>query len=214
MGETYIHTQNVALFKMVTIDNHFIQTVDCLGGATVPVPGNEIYYSPKLIRFSGLNNTQHTVKVVINASTSDYTSIDWIAGFNSSNVTAAATKIYLINVPPYTDTDYAAISTDVNTTIAYNRMIRDTVNSLNRDGLNISLVDIFTGYNASTMSVPDGLHPNDAGNIFVAEKLETALHTPVTPETPGQNWIVSTINAFLNMLKNMGLHLGCVAWQT
>jgi hypothetical protein len=54
--------------------------------------------------------------------------------------------------------------------------------------MNISLVDVFPDYDPETMSTPDGLHPNNLGNIFIADKFETALITPVPvyPDEPDQ----------------------------
>jgi PKD repeat protein len=157
------------------LDGTFVNTYTCIGGETAPAGTSE--YDPTLIKFTGLTNTEHNLTVRVRDIYDDYVILDWAAGFDSTSVTPNTTKVYLVNQPPHTSATYAEYGASLQDTIDIDTIIKNKVIYLNRDGLNISLVDVYPGYNAATMSggSHDTLHPNDAGNVFMAQKLETAL---------------------------------------
>jgi PKD repeat protein len=182
-------------FFNLYLDNTLITTIDCTGGQTKPT-GLVSEYAPTLYKFTGLTNTQHTIKIVTCANITDYVIIDYAAGFDSSAITPKTTKVYVVNQPPHTEDAYAKYGATLQDTIDIDAIIKNTIISLNSKGHNITLVDVYPGYDAESMSGwypgtsgidtsedpegPDRLHPNDRGNVFMAQKFEQALVSPAT----------------------------------
>jgi PKD repeat protein len=166
------------------LDNNLITTISCIGGQIKPTGVSE--YAPVLYKFTGLSNTQHTVKIVTSSNITDYVIIDWVAGFDHSAITPHTTKVYVLNQPPHTASTYNEYGATLQDTIDIDSIIKNTIIHLNVYGLNISEVNVYPGYNAATMSggAHDTLHPNDNGNIFMAAKLEQALVSPATLGLP------------------------------
>ncbi len=46
----------------------------------------------------------------------------------------------------------------------------------------VILVDHWTGFDAGNMLIPDGVHPNDAGNVYIGQQFADAIEPWVVPE--------------------------------
>jgi lysophospholipase L1-like esterase len=88
--------------------------------------------------------------------------------------TTCTTAGYARYTTPPTDTDVAT----------YNQYLRDVVATYPSDG-SILIADPYTGWNPSTMTGPDGQHPNDRGQAYIAQAIRVALGTGTFRE--GQN---------------------------
>jgi PKD repeat protein len=174
----------------VYIDSVYQGTYSGQGSAVQP--STNVNYSPWLLRFTGLSDTSHNVSIVVNASTDSALCIDWVGGFTPESLHPA--KVYLLNIPTYDSPEYANTTPEV--IAQYNSMMEDTVAMLNSDNLGISLVDVNTGFNTSSMLGTDRLHPNLDGHIFMANRLQSAItgtQTPVANFSANETYGVSPL---------------------
>lgn len=75
----------------------------------------------------------------------------------------------------------------------FNQYLRDVVAQYPTDG-SVVIADPATGWNTATMVGPDGQHPNDRGQAFIAQAIETALGGVSYRE--GQNYGVKAPTQF------------------
>jgi len=122
---------------------------------------NGVNYGSGLKRISGLSNTSHTVSITVTSATgtNNKAIIDW-AGSNSGLGGFSGAPILVQGEVPIRFS-----STNVAT---YNNLVRQSVNTLKSDGMNV-----FTAYtqnvtNPSTDLASDGAHPNDSGHRKLA----------------------------------------------
>jgi lysophospholipase L1-like esterase len=146
-------------------------------------------YGAYLLRFPGLSYGEHTVTVTV-TSASGNVYIDWFGGNGfpydpkgpavySGNCLRASDAYYTAN-PPHSEAGVAA----------HNLVINDAVNSLARDGLNVVLVDVVSSQDRADYT--DGLHPNDAGMVKLANAFLLEMSSYSKPNDKGVLAIKST----------------------
>lgn len=120
---------------------------------------------------------------------------------------------YIYTLTPYNSKTYADEVAVYNTYLYDNCPsnvtlidLYDTIDSTPGDG-------VWNSYNPLYMH--DNVHPNAAGNTLIAQKIYN-VHTDGNYTNPTLKRLryISLVNAFLNMLKNMRLHVAEVIWQT
>ena len=134
-----------------------------------------------LVTFLGNQNDvgQHVPEGTFRANVRAF--IDWVRGpgpFPPTVVVVLDTPSTAVGYARYpnppTDDDVAR----------YNRALREVVATYPQDG-SVLVADASAGWDTTTMTSPDGQHPNDRGQAHIADAIETALAGVVPRE--GQN---------------------------
>ena len=134
-----------------------------------------------LVTFLGNQNDvgQHVPEGTFRANVRAF--IDWVRGPGPFPPTVVivldtpSTAVGYARYPnPPTDDDVAR----------YNRALREVASTYPQDG-SVLVADASAGWDTTTMTSPDGQHPNDRGQAHIADAIETALAGVVPRE--GQN---------------------------
>lgn len=149
-------------------------------GITSP---NGYPYSERAHRWSGLSSGTHTIEVKMTGASNLY--VQW-AGSNDQTVKP---KVYVANIPRMSSSTapgmgYAAWGGSTPNVQSYNADIAAVVAELVADGLDVTLVDIYSAVNDTTdLHTADGLHLSDAGHVKVAAAFLTAMGGSAPPPT-------------------------------
>jgi hypothetical protein len=147
----------------VNVDGTDMATIDESTGST----GGVFTYWPEVLRLSGLSSGSHTVIITANVTTGKKCNIDWFAD-NSHAETTGSPRIYLGNTIKATAAGYAAVGGSDEAVAAWNFVNAAVVAGLVADGLRVVYVDACSTYDPNTMSQADGVHPNDTGQVTIA----------------------------------------------
>lgn len=167
----------------VTIDgvSYGVFQNSCASGNIVSINGRG--YMPQVLRFSGLSENSHEVKITVLTIGLEPIYFDWAAG-NLGAATKDGPNLWVGNIPRLSTVGYATYGgTDNDTVQMYNELIRDNVSLLAADGLNVQLVDSQSRFNNATMLDADGIHPNDAGHEAIAQAWQESLNQVAKPGT-------------------------------
>lgn len=150
----------------VRIDGNVVGSITSAGYNQVT--NNGLDYGPSLYRFSGLSNTTHTIEFTVDSASGAQA-----LAFEGFAVPSASLtrKLNVINIPRQTAAGGGVDATNA----AYNALVLENVNLLKSDGLKITLADAATVINPATDLAADGLHPNDAGHLKIAQTAVTAF---------------------------------------
>lgn len=151
------------------------------GGATVKtvnVGGYSFPVSYGVITLSGFGSGPHTVRIT--ATGSGTATIRGLLVQSPTPPTVAWFK------------EGPATSWTGGATATYNSYLKDTylpaMAAVAATFANVVPVDVDANWNPTTMLGPDGIHPNDVGNAYIATLIEKAL-TPALPFKQGLNQI-------------------------
>ncbi|MES3041799.1 MAG: SGNH/GDSL hydrolase family protein [Pseudomonadota bacterium] len=148
-------------------------------GITSP---NGYPYSERAHRFAGLSSGAHTVELKMTGSSNFY--VQWAGG----NTQSVKPKVYVANIPRMSSASglgYAAWGGSTANVQSYNADIAAMVAELVADGLDVTLVDLYSALNDTTdLHSADGLHISDAGHVKVAAAFHTAMTGGAPPPPP------------------------------
>jgi lysophospholipase L1-like esterase len=135
-----------------------------------PLPWTGTYdrsYGPYGVRIAGLRTGSHTVTFTSAAGTDadNMAYFCWAGG--NSGAGPSWPKVYQANTIRLTEAGYEYGGSDVAVS-QFNALLKALDTTLVSDGLNISYVNISSGYDPDTMASPDGVHPDDAGYTAIA----------------------------------------------
>lgn len=141
-------------------------------------------YGVRSHRWSGLSSGSHTIEVKMTGASNLY--VQWAGG----NAQTVFPKVYVANIPRMSSSTapgmgYAAWGGSTANVQSYNADISATVAELQADGLNVSLVDLYSVINDTTdLHTADGLHISDAGHQKVAAAFLAAMTSSAPPPPP------------------------------
>lgn len=155
----------------VFIDGTSVGSLATDGSSPTMNTVNGSTYAAACMRYSGLSNGLHEVKIVVDSVAGKYYYVDYVAG----NDQVATPKILLSNIIPMTSAGYTTYGTSVGNVNDYNTIISDLVTEFTNDGLNVVLVDNFTDISPATDFTADGIHPNNSGHAKISENFKVEL---------------------------------------
>lgn len=152
----------------VSIDGTNYGTFTTDGSCNVRYSDTAAYQAYGL-RFSGLSHGAHTVLITVTSATGGGNAvyIDWIAG---NGFDKGEGYLYVSNLPRATNAYYTGNAPYTDAVVSlYNAAIEEVYNGLKNDGLNIILTDTVYTIDRTTDMQADGLHPDEAGNVKMAD---------------------------------------------
>lgn len=169
---------NVVSDFTVTVDGVVRGTWSCTpnGGGAIATQ-NALSYAGALIRIPGLTEDKHTVLISVAAGNTGTVFLDWI-GSNLTGPNKDGPNVFVGNLYRLNSTGYAvapANSSDAVIALA-NGMIRQNVDILASDGLNVALVDIASRFDPAVHLNADGVHPNNAGHLIVRDAFREPMN--------------------------------------
>lgn len=170
----------------VSVDGVVKGTYQCMPGNSTTITSiNGLTYMPALIRIPGLSEASHSVVITVStASTSNPVYVLWVAG-NQGHRTKDGPNVWVGNVPRFTSSGYSGSGGSDAVVAIFNDMIRQNVDTLSADGLNIALVDSAARLNPAVDLDVDGVHPDNSGHAIIAEAFLEAINQIQKPRTMG-----------------------------
>lgn len=158
------------------------QNVTSLQGST---------YVPQLIRIDNilgvpLTDIPHTVVLTITSAndSSHLVYLTWV-GWSIGQRNLVGPNVFVNGITKKTAGGYVTFGSNDANTATYNQNIRDNVQLLANDGLNITFVDNANILTASMLQA-DGLHPNQTGQNQMAVNNEEEINGAVSSRVKGQ----------------------------
>lgn len=155
-----------------------------------------------LLRIPNLTYSGHTVVMAVTSATSASNKVylDWAssnAGINLSN----SPSVLVSDVPR--ESGSASFNLDAATQF-YSALIRNNVNALASDGLNVSMVDVSGYLNTTTDLNPDHVHPTDAGYLKYSKAELNVINNLLKPQTRQGAKIAQLIAGKINVDETTG----------
>lgn len=207
----------------VSVDGVVKGTYQCMpGNSTTITSVNGLTYMPALVRIPGLSEGSHSVVItVVSSAASNPVYVLWVAG-NQGHRTKAGPNVWVGNVPRFTSAGYTASGGSDAVVAVFNDMIRQNVETLAADGLNVALVDSAARLNPAVDLDTDGVHPDDSGHAIIAEAFLEAINQIQKPRTmevhpPTRRLInqqTGTTYKFVCADQNKELRIGNASAQT
>jgi lysophospholipase L1-like esterase len=171
LGMLIVDTAGAAGTYEVKIDGGTAQSFSSTAaGLTSP---NGYPYSERGHRWAGLSSGSHTIEVKMTGASNLY--VQWAGGSAQS----VKPKVYVANIPRMSSASglgYAAWGGSTANVQSYNTDIAAVVAELVADGLDVTLVDLYSVLNDTTdLHSADGLHISDAGHVKVAAAFYSAM---------------------------------------
>lgn len=188
----YIRSLGATGTFTVAVDGVVMGTYNTSVQTPTRLAGDLGQYGAYLLRFPGLSYGEHTITVTVTSATGAGKNvyIDWFGG-NGFPQDLKGPAVYSGNCLRASDAYYAANSPHSEAGVAaHNLVINDAVNSLARDGLNVVLVDVVSSQDRADYT--DGLHPNDAGMVKLANSFLYEMSSYSKPNDKGVLGIKAT----------------------
>ncbi len=128
-------------------------------------------YSERLHRFPGLAAGSHTIEVKMTGPSNVY--VQWAAG----NMQTVFPEVFVNNIIRPFDYTWGGSLANIQ---SYNAGIAQIVSELRADGLDVTLVDLYSALDPATDIHSDKLHANDSGNAKIAVADMLAICGPIT----------------------------------
>lgn len=135
-------------------------------GVSTTLQGSPYPYNERLHRFAGLSNGAHTVQVKMTGPSNLY--VQWAAG----NAQSVFPRVFVGNIIRPNGYQWGGSLANIQ---AYNADTAQTVADLRADGLDVTLVDLYSAIDPATDLHADNLHPNDAGHAKIAAAFRSAI---------------------------------------
>jgi hypothetical protein len=149
--------------------------------AIMPIQALTNHFYPSILRFPGLGEGPHKLRIIIKEESSGWVMPEWVS---TAPIPSPDVDVYLINVPPVIQGIEADAAMANHYISLMNGWMAETVSEARADGYtNITYVDIESIWNPMqdnywtdvTRTVPDGLHPNATGHTKIAARLAEAM---------------------------------------
>jgi lysophospholipase L1-like esterase len=129
---------------------------------------------PKVIVYSGLSNTTHTVVLTSVSNGSQPCQFDWIGGLSGGE---RKPRIYVGNCIKMTATGYSGNGGSDADVATYNTEILAACNEMITAGIDVIHCDISGSYNPNTAGQvqSDGVHPSTAGHSTIGNAFKTYI---------------------------------------
>lgn len=123
-------------------------------------------YAERLHRITGLTQGNHTVRVKMTGPSNLY--VQWAGG----NDQPAYPKVYVGNVIKANGYQWGGSLSNVQ---SYNQALSQLVQELKDDGLDVTLVDLYSVVDPAVDLHADNLHPIDSGHAKIAEAFRLSI---------------------------------------
>ena len=148
-------------------------------------PSNSgLVYGPDVLRIPGLQSAKPHMVVITHISGGEFY-LDYIAGNGGSNAAVPGARVFSANTVRMIDYSHEMGSDLV--VDKFNFIHSSVVAELVADGLNIMHVDVSSGYDVIENTGADGVHPNAAGERYLADTFLHAMSSASLPIDKGRN---------------------------
>ena len=129
-------------------------------------------FGPYGLRFAGLGGGAHTVILTASTGTNGGNPVYFCYGAGNA---ANGSYAYIGNTLSLTAAGYASGGGSPTAVSEFNALISSVVRTLAGDGLNVVYVNANAAYNPNTMTVADGIHPNNLGHATIAATFASSI---------------------------------------
>lgn len=190
----YVNTElvvgNLGTFTLTVDGTPLGITYNCFSSQNITsLLGSTIV--PQMIRIDNilgvpLTDIPHTVVLTITSANdaSHLVYLNWV-GWSIGQRNLVGPNVFVNGITKKTAGGYVTFGSNDANTATYNQIIRDNVQLLSNDGLNVTFVDNANILTASMLQA-DGLHPNQTGQNLMAVNNEEEINGAVSTRIKGQ----------------------------